>query len=73
MTILPTGLEKCPNCGKKTLVDHKRTHLKKKQLRQEYIYTHWKKCTNCRYIWLDNDSKISPHTFKKTFGQKNLF
>jgi predicted RNA-binding Zn-ribbon protein involved in translation (DUF1610 family) len=72
MLKLQTSFKKCPNCGKQTIIDCKRTHLKEKQKHQDYIYTHWEKCTNCRFIRYDDSSKMSPQTFLKTFGQEKL-
>lgn len=70
---LETSFKRCPNCGKQTLVKRRRTKLKNKQKQQDYIFTRWEKCTNCRFIRYDDSSKMSPQTFLKTICQEKLF
>ena len=41
-----------------------RTSISKKALTNQYIYTRWDRCDHCKINYFDNDSKVSPQTFK---------
>ena len=50
-------LTACPKCGGKLTVRKKRK-LTRKDLRKQWFYTQFIKCSKCSYIKLDNEYRI---------------